>query len=235
MPEPDVAALMASAIEVPWQPSYRLVHSRFPPVSIFEACESAEELEIIALIQGLTKERILQEQGALQRVPPEDQLFGHGTTPVMAAFCYVGTTPTRFSNGAYGVYYAANSLEVAVAEVTHHIERFMQATRPPAEPITLRCYSAQTQRPVVDIRGPAWTAAHKPDDYTAAQSLAQPLREAGAWGLLYRSVRAPGGECVALLRPPAVKTPVVQHCHVNLNWDGERIRTWYRIGALKTL
>lgn len=37
---------------------------------------------------------------------------------------------------------------------------------------------------------------------------ARPLREGGAWGLLYNSVRLSGHECVAAFRPPALSLPV---------------------------
>jgi len=221
------------AVDVPWSPSYRLVHSRFPPVSLFDACESEEELAIVAEIQGFTKDRIQQELGRIHLVPEGDRLFGHGTTPVMAAFCYVSPVPTRFTDGSFGVYYAADSLDGAVAEVSHHLTRFMVATQEPRTLFTLRCYSAAIARPLVDVRGLAWV--HEPDAYARPQALAARLRQEGAWGLRYSSVRHPGGECVAVLRPPAVKTPVVQHTHVHLVWDGAQVASWYRVGALKQL
>jgi hypothetical protein len=222
-----------TAVEVPWAPSYRLVHSRFPPVSLFDACDSEEELAIVAEIQGITKDRIQQELGRIHLVPDADRLFGHGTTPVMAAFCYVSPVPTRFTDGSFGVYYAANSLDCAVAEVSHHLVRFMAATQEPRTLVTLRCYTAAIAQPMVDLRAEDW--AHAPNAYGDTQALAAQLRQGGAWGLLYKSVRHAGGECVAVLRPPAVKTPVVQHTHVHLVWDGAQVASWYRVGALKRL
>lgn len=222
-----------TAVEVPWAPSYRLVHSRFPPVGLFDACESEEELAIVAEIQGIAKDRIQQELGRIHLVPEADRLFGHGTTPVMAAFCYVSPVPTRFTEGSFGVYYAADSLDGAVAEVSHHLTGFMAATREPRTLVTLRCYTAAIVRPLVDLRSEGWV--HEPNAYGDSQALAAQLRQQGAWGMLYNSVRHPGSECVAVLRPPAVKTPVVQHTHVHLVWDGDEVASWYRVGALKRL
>jgi hypothetical protein len=226
---------MATAVKVPWAPSYRLVHSRFPPVTLFDACESEEELAIVAEVQGITKDRIQQELGRIHLVAEGDRLFGHGTTPVMAAFCYISPVRTRFSAGNYGVYYAADSVDCAVAEVSYHQTQFLAATQEPRTLVTLRCYSATIGQPMVDIRGAAWAWAHDLDNYSASQALAADLRAQGAWGLLYNSVRFDGGECVAVLRAPAIDVPVVQHSHVHLEWDGQRVASWYPVGTLKRL
>lgn len=68
---------------------------------------------------------------------------------------------------------------------------------------------------------------HSADSHAASVALARELRAAGSWGLLYRSVRREGGECVAVFRPRAVQLPVVQGAHVSLVWDGARIAGWY--------
>jgi RES domain len=228
---PDRAALNTG--DAAWSPSYRLVHSCFPTAGLFDACESEDELAIVAAIQGLTKDRIRQGLGRIHLVPEVDRLFGHGTTPVMAAFCYVSPVPTRFTDGSFGVYYAASLLEGAVAEVSHHLVRLMAATQEPQSLLTLRCYTAAIARPVVDLCAQAWV--HTPNAYGDTQALAARLRQEGAWGLLHQSVRHAGSQCVVVLRPRAVQTPLVQHTHVLRAWDGARIASWYRLGALKRL
>ena len=64
------------------------------------------------------------------------------------------------------------------------------------------------------------------DDYAPSQSFAKPRRDRGEWGLIYRSVRHPGGECIAAFRPQAVTIP---HPGAALAyvWDGERIAKVY--------
>lgn len=52
---------------------------------------------------------------------------------------------------------------------------------------------------------------------------AQPARRAArAWGLCYRSVRHPGGECLAAFRPPAVTLPSL-HKRYRCAWNGQQI------------
>ena len=62
--------------------------------------------------------------------------------------------------------------------------------------------------------------------YGAAQSLARGLRESDSDGLVYDSVRDPGGECIAVFKPRLL-APVKQgphYCHV---WDGREITGSY--------
>ena len=210
-----------------WNPTYRLVPSRFPPVGLFDRVASAEDLEAVFWVQGLTNPRLRQELGAIALVPVADRVFGHGSTPVMAAFCYLNPEGSRFSNGTWGVYYAASTLAVAVAEVSFHRGRFLAATAQPALEVDMRSYVGRVTKPLHDLRPQAWQHLHDPDDYGPSQTLAATLRAQQSWGMVYNSVRDPGGQCVAILRPPAVDLPVVQGAHVSLCWDGKSMTRWY--------
>ncbi|MCA0177375.1 MAG: RES family NAD+ phosphorylase [Proteobacteria bacterium] len=214
--------------ELDWNPCHRLIPTRFPPVSLFDRVARPEELAAVFAVQALTNPRLRQEVGELSLVPPAERVSGPGSTPVMAAFCHLNPEGSRFSDGSWGVYYGASSLEVAVAEVGHHRARFFAATQEPALEVDLRAYVAQVVQPLHDLRGPAWQAHVQPDDYATPQALARPLRAAGAWGVVYPSVRHAGGQCVGLWRPRALALPVVQGPHVTLQWDGRRIAGWYR-------
>ena len=210
-----------------WNPTFRLVPSRFPPVGLFDRVASVEDLDAVFLVQGLTNPRLRHELGAIALVPAVDRVFGHGSTPVMAAFCYLNPAGSRFSNGTWGVYYAGSSLAVAVAEVSHHRARFLAATAQPALEVDMRSYVGRVTKPLHDLRPKSWRKLHDPDDYGPSQMLAATLRAQQSWGMVYNSVRDPGGQCVAILRPPGVDLPVVQGAHVTLCWDGNLIARWY--------
>ena len=210
-----------------WNPTFRLVPSRFPPVGLFDRVASVDDLDAVFLVQGLTNPRLRHELGAIALVPVADCVFGHGSTPVMAAFCYLNPQGSRFSNGTWGVYYAASSLSVAVAEVSHHRARFLAATAQPALEVDMRSYVGQVSKPLHDIRPKAWRKLHDPDEYGPSQILARALWSQQSWGIVYNSVRDPGGQCVAIFRPPAIDLSVVQGAHVTLCWDGKSIARWY--------
>ncbi|AMB80046.1 hypothetical protein AV641_13705 [Pseudomonas fragi] len=203
-----------------WDKAWRLINSAFPPISVFEDTLDPADLELAYALEGLTNDRLRDEAGLLARVRPEDRLSGQGSTPVMAAFTHIGRA-SRFTDGSYGVYYCASSLEAAIAETCFHQEQFWRATREASIEITLRTYINKVCRPMLDVR--AEPALHQPSPatYGIPQAFARPLREEGAWGLLYNSVRLEGHECVAAFRPPALTLPV-QGPHFRYVWDDKK-------------
>ena len=90
----------------------------------------------------------------------------------------------------------------------------------------MRAYVGKPVKPFLDIRAARYSALHHPDDYATPQKFAQPLRAKGHWGLVYRSVRHEGGECIAAFKPQAVSvpTPAAALAYV---WDGERVNKVY--------
>jgi len=215
------------AVEPPWTPTYRAVASRFPPVSLFDQVADADELEVVFALQDLTNPRVRQEIGQISLVPPLERVAGPGSTPVMAAFTHLNRAGSRFSDGTWGVYYAAESVATAAAEVSFHSARFLQQTRQPAIEIDYRVYVARVQKRLHDVRSRRWDLVHDPDDYSASVGFARHCRSAGSWGLIYRSVRRLKGECVALFRPRALELPVIQGAHIALRWNGSAIDGWF--------
>lgn len=200
-----------------WNRAYRLINSAFPPISVFEDTVEPADLEIAFALENLTNDRMRDQAGLLARVRPEDRLCGEGSTPVMAAFTHIGRA-SRFTDGSYGIYYCASSLEAAIAETCFHQAQFWRATQEPSIEITLRTYINNVLKPMIDVRDDATLHQPLPASYGVSQAFARPLREQGAWGLLYNSVRLSGHECVAAFRPPAVSMPV-QGPHFRYVWD----------------
>lgn len=204
-----------------WSQAYRIVPSRFPPVGVFDRIAEPGDLEALYAIEAMTNPRLRDEMGELRLVPPERRVSGPGTTPVMAAFTHLNPEGSRFSDGSWGVFYAAHSVATAVEETVYHRERFLAATTEPACDIEMRCYRTSIQARLHDLRG-GWKAAHDPDNYAAGIALARRLRNDGSDGIVYDSVRHQGGECVAVFYPDRV-APCVQAQHLMYRWDGTRI------------
>ncbi|GAB5468030.1 MAG: hypothetical protein Kilf2KO_10600 [Rhodospirillales bacterium] len=118
---PPLAALV-------WRPSWRILPSRFPPISLFERVADPADLEAVLALESLTNPRLRQEVGALDLVPPAERVSGPGSSIVMAAFTHLNPQGSRFSDGSYGVFYAAEELETAIAETKHHRAAFLRAT-----------------------------------------------------------------------------------------------------------
>lgn len=214
---------------------YRILPTRFPPVSLFETLVSPEELEVLYAIESLTNDRIQAEAGNLYLLPKEEWVTGPGATVVMAAFTHIGRE-SRFSAGGYGVYYAGRDLETAIAETVFHTERRLRDTDEPPIELDMRCYAGTLRQPLEDIRGRRYVRLRDPDigTWPICQAFGASRRDAGAHGLLYRSARRLGGECIAAFRPRAVSRPR-QGRHLRYCWNGERIDRVLTVSRIREL
>ncbi len=212
-----------------WEPCVRIVPSRFPPIDLFERVADPADFESVYAIEALTNARLREEVGELSLVPAHDRVSGPGASWVMAPFTHVAPPGGRFSTGSFGAYYCARTLETAVAETRFHREAFLRATRQGALELSMRVIHATLDADLHDLRGLAreQPAFYSPTDYSASQALAERLRMAGGWGIAWDSVRHEGGECAAVLRPPALTAPR-QAQHLTYLWDGERITHVYQ-------
>nr|WP_205208595.1 RES family NAD+ phosphorylase [Arenimonas caeni] len=218
---------------VDWPEAWRLVPSRFPPQGVFDRIARPEDLEALYLLESLTNPRLREELGQLQLVPRARRVSGPGTQPVMAAFTHLNPAGSRFSDGSYGVFYAARTLDTAIAETMHHRAAFMAATNEPAMNIEMRCYRTAIRARLHDLRR-GWQAMLRPDDYGPPQALARTLRTEGSDGVVYPSVRHAGGQCVGVFHPDVV-APCVQARHLVYYWDGQRILPDYAIATRSSL
>lgn len=217
---------------VAWLPCHRLIASRFPTVGLYDQVASPEDLDVVFAIEALTNPRVRQELGQLSLVPPVDRVAGAGATLIMAAFTHLNPLGSRFSDGSWGVYYAAASFKTAVAEVSHHRAAFLARTAEEAIDIDLRWIQADLVDKLHELRaqGVAWAAVYDPSAYGASQALGRALRAQGSAGIAYDSVRHPQGQCVAIFKPRALsKARAVGD--LGLHWDGRAITHWFEKGT----
>jgi hypothetical protein len=198
---------------------------------LFDRVADPADLDVVFAIEALTNQRLRDQAGEISLVAAADRISGPGTTPIMAAFTHLNPDGSRFCDGSYGVYYAAKDIDTAIAETCFHRSRFMAATHQAPIEIDMRSYAADLAADLHDIRG---QQAEMPDiydaytgNYAAAQALARELRAAGAEGIVYSSVRAPSGECVAVFKPRLL-SPAKQGAHYRYVWDGKQISAVYK-------
>ncbi len=219
---------------VAWAGARRIIRSVFPPIDLFEDIAEPEDWPLLISAEQKTNPRLMDTIGNLDLVPAARRVGGPGASYLMAPFTHVSfDRPSRFTGGAYGVLYAADRFETALAETIHHHQCFMART---AEP---EGWTSQFREIVLDVamqahdlRGdPArFTEALMPDSYAESQALAADLRAAGSDGIVYPSCRQPGGECVALFHPDLAANPV-QGRHLDYHWDGKRVDLYRERGA----
>ncbi len=209
-----------------WEYQYRIVASEYPPINFFETLVDPDLMNELFYVEGLTNDRLRDEVGDIALVAPEDRVCGPGSSPVMAAFTHVGVE-SRFSDGSFGIYYAGESLITAIEESKFHRACFLGYTKEAPGEIDMRTYVGEVAKPLHDIRI-GYDDLHNPDTgtWSVPQAFGQKKRIGNSWGIVYRSVRNPGGECIAALRPPAITIPR-QGPHLSYAWDGSRITRVY--------
>lgn len=214
------------------QKCYRLIPSKFPPIHLFEDVASESDFADLYAIQALTNPRIQEEIGALSLIPQADRLYNvPGASYVMAAFTHINPNGSRFSNGDYGIYYASESLNTAIAETIYHKERFLSYTREPAQEIDMRTLIAEFSAELYDLLdlNKSDHLLYSPDDYQASQALGAQIKRNHEEGIVYHSVRTVGSNDVnfALFKPKNI-----HHCqqgsHYGYVWDGKKINAIYK-------
>jgi hypothetical protein len=207
-----------------WEPAFRILPSRFPTVHLFERVANPEDFDALYALEALTNDRLRDELGHIALVPPDDRVFGPGSTPIMAAFTHLNPSGSRFSDGSYGVFYAAIDRATAMAETRYHHGRFLAATREPPLHLEMRLYSVRIQSELHDLRAIDDADLYSATDYTRGRRLGRELRLGGSNGVVFRSVRHPPGACVGLF-----KARGASHCihaaHLVYVWDGTTIRS----------
>jgi hypothetical protein len=213
---------------VRWKAACRIVPTRYPSIYLFDRVADAEDFDALYALEALTNDRVREEIGDIALVPPADRVFGAGSGPIMAAFTHVNPNGSRFSDGQWGVFYAASERRTAVEETKYHHARFLAATQEPACHLSMRLYHVRIDAELHDLRGARGELgrALDPDSYAASQALARELRAAGSHGIAYDSVRHAGGECVGLFRPRGAKA-CVHAAYLLYAWDGERFSDVY--------
>ena len=185
--------------------------------------------EALAAAEQLTNPRVRDEIGDIALVAADERVSGPGASYVMAAFTHVNPRGSRFSDGGYGVYYAASALETAIAETAHHFQRFARDSRDPPRSEDMRALVGEIHAALEDVAAlpeVERAAVLNPNDYAASRAYARRIRGAGAAGVVYPSVRRAGGECLGAFRPKIVGPPR-QERHLKYRWDGERLDRYF--------
>ncbi len=199
-----------------------------PPRQLLSTLYGADAPAALAVLAA-TDAVLNRSLGGVHLVQPADWPVCPGAGWILAPFVRApaGANASRFTDGSYGVWYGAESVATAQAEVGHHLARMLADTvaAPGTLPRTATEATPDPTLPVVDLRPPNPAPADVLDaaSYAASQPFGAHCRRAQHWGLLWPSVRRPGGTCVGVLRPPLlVGAREAGTCAAE--WDGARLR-----------
>lgn len=213
-----------------FEPAFRLagrIGAEFVALAALVESDPADLTSILGVL-SLTDAVMRDAAQSLASFSPAMRYRGTSTAAVMLpSLC---PRVSRFSSGRYGVLYGGDCADTAVAEVSHHHGRQLRAASAPGGTfVALTLWAFVVQGRPSDIRD-GDSAIYDADNYHPAQLLGQRLRDQGAAGVLYRSVRRHGGECVGMFVPSSVRT-MEKRDDWRLVWNGSAISEVLRVAS----
>ena len=202
----------------------RLVSSARLRDPVLLGLADADDLAALAEIEGATSGRLIAEARGIGRVSPHELVHGvPHSAHINAAFAYPRPrAPNRFNGPDRGAWYAALDAETCLAEVAFHLTRFLADTGVYEAVVDYAELFASFAGEFLDLRQAPDHPALNPDTdvgYPEGNRLADAALAQGLNGILYPSVRHPGGVCIAALVPHAVQS-VAQGGQWRLTWAG---------------
>ncbi|MFW7268817.1 RES family NAD+ phosphorylase [Gluconacetobacter sp. Hr-1-5] len=211
----------------------RLISATYhKPPALQVLVDSDEEMEVLARIEALTSQRQLAEKGRIFNVDNRElawqrknnSMAVYGNSHINAAFTYTRTGGSRFNTEQRGAWYCVWNVETAIKEVAFHRAReldYIGIFKDNARYVELHADFIGEFPDITDE--PDHPCLH-PDPaigYLAGQKFATELQRDGERGLIYPSVRHPGGRCFAVFDPSAIQN-VRPGASWDLAWDGSR-------------
>lgn len=175
--------------------------------------EAQHQVSTMALVDTVEEQSLLEEllEDSKRRFPPQcDGLDYLLATPFRYDAAYPHGSRFRRAGFTKGVYYAAEKVETALAEMAFYRLLFYAEsplTPLPANAAEYTAFSAAIDTPsALDLTHPPLSRDHAiwtdPVNYEPCQALAEQAREANVEAILYQSVRDPRGRLnIALLTP----------------------------------
>lgn len=189
--------------------THRLIPSKYSESGssvLVRIADDDDHLSDIFDLDNATNDRLLAENGQLVGIGVHELIFGVPFHRIVnAAFTHAHPLGSRFNGSDRGAWYAAYDLRTAHAEVAFHKTIQLAEINRFVDDITMDNYLADFSAVFHDLRdAPAFGVCLDPDSYLSSQELAERLLEHGALGVVYPSVRYPGGRCIACFRPALI-------------------------------
>lgn len=127
-------------------------------------------------------------------------------------FPFTHWTQSRYSDGSFGVWYGADSVQTSIWETAYHWYFGFLADAGYQQPGVVcerKLYQVQCEAALLDLRRlwRKYPGLLHPKDYGYTQSLGRRLHKEGHPGLVSRSVRFPEGECYAVFNAAVLSRP----------------------------
>jgi hypothetical protein len=205
--------------EIAQQRTVRLIPSAYykPPV-MRALVDSDDELKVLEALEGLTSKRLSDPTPTVGL-----DYDAWGKTYIAAAFTYCRKGGNRFNDETRGAWYAAFDDRTSLNEVAFHKTRELGYVGYYHDEFDYRALHASFIGRFHDLRNivpvPGCLDADAGVGYPLGQVLAREMYGRNSRGLIYPSVRHPGGVCLVAFQPNVVQD-VSPGAHWKITWSG---------------
>jgi len=202
--------------------THRLIPSAYEEETVLNRLTAdSNELDALFELEGATNERLHGEAGLLPGITVRELVFGLSYSHIVnAAFTHAKPLGSRFNGPERGAWYAGFSLDTAGIEVAFHkSEELREINWQEREDFLYVDFLADFRGEFHDLRGDSrFAECLDSKSSSASQRLARELLETGSAGIVYPSVRHPGGTCIACFRPALVNN-VRKGAHLSMEFE----------------
>ncbi|MFA7349604.1 MAG: RES family NAD+ phosphorylase [Methylotenera sp.] len=145
--------------------------------------------------------------------PIIDRPFEEAEWNTAIGYPFQNSSQSRFSDGSFGVWYGAESIETTVYETAYHWQKILlddAGFNKPGVEIERRIYMVQCDSLLIDLRPQIKTHPEiiHASDYTATHAIGSKLHREGHPGLITKSARICRGDVYAIFTPNVLSNPV---------------------------
>jgi RES domain len=196
-----------AGIDIGWPPAWWAAQTTASRM-LWRGVEAQHAVATMRLVDSLDEQAVL-EQLLENSKPPLPRHAADLHFLLATPFRYRSRHPSRFRKaGDLGIWYGAEELHTACAEVAYWRWRFLTDSEGLRDGELLTehtLFNAIANGRLLDLTAPPWSEARTqwadPSDYSACQALAEQARTHALQWLRYESARLPSGVCGAVIDP----------------------------------
>jgi hypothetical protein len=212
---------------VRWPHSWKIIPTSYPRKDLFERIADVKDRRILHDIEEERNARLRLERKEIHPLREGDEFPSDSSIYLRKAFCEP-SRPSRFCDGTYPVCYSAENRATAIEESKHSRSVFLKSTRESPSTFPMRAYFLDISGSFHDLRAQKASRpdVYDPDSYAASSILGTHLWKARSSGIIYDSVRDPGGQCLASFSPAVILNYQLGDVFLYV-WDGTKFKVFH--------
>ncbi|WP_173089155.1 RES family NAD+ phosphorylase [Devosia sp. 1635] len=186
--------------------------------------DNEDDLAVLSEIEGATSSRLMAQDRGIAGLAANELVYDVPHAPfINASFAYAKPQqPNRFNGADRGAWYAALDVATCISEVGYHLTNMLADAGDFNATVEYAEMFCSLAGEFLDLRQAPDHPSLDPDTvkaYPVGNAIAESARATGLNGIIYPSVRHPGGTCIVALRPAAVQS-VRQGAVYRMIWKG---------------